>query len=95
MEELAKPMYATCIGLILKGYNVYENTLDREKYKSGLPNPVEEKKGEHPSRKKRPAEKGIGAEKIKKRTKSLKEFMDSIKGGLIELFKEEGDEQLK
>ncbi len=95
MEELAKPMYATCTGLILKGYNVYENTLDREKYKSGSPNPVEEKKGEQVSRKKRPAEKGIGTEKIKKRTKSLKEFMDSIKGGLIELFKEEGDEQLK
>lgn len=95
MEELAKPMYATCIGLILKGYNVYENTLDREKYKSGSPNPREEQKGEQVSRKKRPAEKGIGAEKIKKRTKSLKEFMDSIKGGLIELFKEEGDEQLK
>lgn len=95
MEELAKPMYATCIGLILKGYNVYENTLDREKYKSGSPNPREEQKGEQPSRKKRSAEKGIGADKIKKRTKSLKEFMDSIKGGLIELFKEEGDEQLK
>ncbi len=40
-------------------------------------------------------EKGIGTEKTKKRNKSLKEFMDSIKGGLIELFKEEGDEQLK
>lgn len=95
MEELAKPMYATCIGLILKGYNVYENILDREKYKPGLPNPGEEKRVEQTSRKKRSAEKGIGAEKIKKRTKSLKEFMDSIKGGLIELFKEEGDEQLK
>src|SRR6185437_3602284 len=25
IEELAKPMYSTCIGLILKGYNDYEN----------------------------------------------------------------------
>src|SRR6187455_2408709 len=25
IEELAKPMYATCLGLILKGYNDYEN----------------------------------------------------------------------
>ena len=25
IEELAKPMYSTCLGLILKGYNDYEN----------------------------------------------------------------------
>ena len=25
LEELAKPMYSTCIGLIMKGYNDYEN----------------------------------------------------------------------
>ena len=25
IDELAKPMYSTCIGLILKGYNDYEN----------------------------------------------------------------------
>ncbi len=25
IEELAKPMYSTCIGLILKGYNDYEH----------------------------------------------------------------------
>ncbi len=25
IEELTKPMYSTCIGLILKGYNDYEN----------------------------------------------------------------------
>jgi cell division protein FtsA len=86
-------MYATCIGLILKGYNVYENSIDKEKYKTLIPK--EEKAEEHNTRKTKAKEKGIGAEKTKKRTKSLKEFMDSIKGGLIELFKEEGDEQLK
>src|SRR5512140_3526623 len=26
IDELAKPMYSTCIGLILKGYNVFENS---------------------------------------------------------------------
>ena len=25
IDELAKPMYSTCIGFILKGYNDYEN----------------------------------------------------------------------
>jgi cell division protein FtsA len=93
IEELTRPMYATCIGLILKGYNVYENSLDKERYKTLVPK--EEKAEEANARKAKAKEKGIGSEKTKKRTKSLKEFMDSIKGGLIELFKEEGDEQLK
>ncbi|HTN06694.1 cell division protein FtsA [Agriterribacter sp.] len=93
IEELSRPMYATCIGLILKGYNVYENTIDKEKYTTFIPK--EEKKEEQETRKTKKKESGIGAEKTKKRAKSLKEFMDSIKGGLIELFKEEGDEQLK
>lgn len=93
IEELTRPMYATCIGLILKGYNVYENSIDKEKYSTLIPK--EEKKEEQETRKTKKKERGIDAEKTKKRTKSLKEFMDSIKGGLIELFKEEGDEQLK
>ncbi len=95
MDELTKPMYATCIGLILKGYNVYENSIEKEKYKTAQPK-EEEKDGEATrSKKSKSKEKGIGADRTRKRTKSLKEFMDSIKGGLIELFKEEGDEQLK
>lgn len=93
IEELTRPMYATCIGLILKGYNVYENSIDKEKYSTVIPK--DEKKEEQETRKIKKKERGIDAEKTKKRTKSLKEFMDSIKGGLIELFKEEGDEQLK
>src|SRR5699024_9224033 len=30
IEELAMPMYSTCIGLILKGYNDYENKVEQE-----------------------------------------------------------------
>lgn len=93
IDELTRPMYATCIGLILKGYNVYENSLIKENQVRPVSN--EENKNEEEARKRGKKEKGIGAEKTKKRSKSLKEFMDSIKGGLIELFKEEGDEQLK
>ena len=93
-EELARPMYATCIGLILKGYNVYENALEKTRYKTA---PAKEQKTEEPiaEQKSRKKEKGIDADKTRRRSKSLKDFMDSIKGGLIELFKEEGDEQLK
>jgi len=33
-EELSKPQYSTCIGLILKGYDVHENTLNTlQRYK--------------------------------------------------------------
>jgi len=88
-------MYATCIGLILKGYNVYENSIEKEKYKTAVPKEQEKEDEATRSKKSKPKEKGIGTDKTRKRTKSLKEFMDSIKGGLIELFKEEGDEQLR
>jgi cell division protein FtsA len=90
IDELAKPMYSTCIGLILKGYNVYENTENRlhgskqmEKHASDrLPQPAETVESDDFS--------GI---RVPKR-KSLKGFMDSIKDGLIDLFKEEGDAHL-
>ncbi|MFT3749679.1 MAG: cell division protein FtsA [Agriterribacter sp.] len=91
IDELTKPMYATCIGLILKGYNVYENTLEKPKF---LKFTAREIKEEEPEPETITKVKGISEEKSKKR-KSLKDFMDSIKGGLIDLFKEEGDQQLK
>ncbi|MFT4017385.1 MAG: cell division protein FtsA [Agriterribacter sp.] len=91
IDELTKPMYATCIGLILKGYNVYENTLEKPKL---LKFTAKEIKEEEPVPEAATKVKGLGEEKTRKR-KSLKDFMDSIKGGLIDLFKEEGDQQLK
>ncbi len=91
IEELTKPMYATCIGLILKGYNVHENAQEKVKY---LKFTAKNIKKEEPEPKTPVKEKGIDKEGVKKR-KSLKDFMDSIKGGLIDLFKEEGDQQLK
>lgn len=93
IEELTRPMYSTCIGLILKGYNVYENTIAKERYNQSENNNDKGEEEEVPKGKKK--EKGIGTDKTRKRSKSLKDFMDSIKGGLIELFKEEGDEQFK
>jgi cell division protein FtsA len=88
IEELAKPMYSTCIGLILKGYNDYEN-----KNKQMAPNftRVEISKATTS-----PAvqESEMAAEdtvvKIKPR-KTLQGFMDKFKTNLIELFKEEED----
>jgi cell division protein FtsA len=91
IDELAKPMYSTCIGLILKGYNVYENTENKLhgaartelRPSERLPQPTHEIVEAD----------GFSGVRVPKR-KSLKGFMDSIKDGLIDLFKEEGDAHL-
>jgi cell division protein FtsA len=92
IDELAKPMYATCIGLILKGYNVYENKnvqLQKvEKYRAVANGEVAEDDKDDVT-----VLHEEGAVKVGKR-KSLKGFMDSIKDGLIDLFKEEEDRKL-
>lgn len=86
--ELEKPMYATCIGLILKGYNVYENSdnylHDRATKKTDTTTIVVVPEG---------TEQPVVSVDVKKR-KTMKGFMDSIKDGLIDLFKEEGDKHL-
>ena len=92
IEELAKPMYSTCIGLILKGYNDYENK--HKQFEESFA------KIEVPGRlKQQPVDETLDATdenepvKIKNR-KTLKGLMDSFKNGLIELFKEDDDSKL-
>ncbi len=93
IDELAKPMYSTCIGLILKGYNDYENKnkqLDANFVKVETTGILQEAPV---------AEEFAGVteetlpEKIKSR-KTLKGFMDTFKNNLIEMFKEEEDTKL-
>lgn len=95
IEELAKPMYATCIGLILKGYNDYENVI---KYKQGDfhdTKPIDfsgfEESLTEIKKEKKKKEKSKLVRVDANPRKSLKEFMDSMKKGLIDLFKEEED----
>lgn len=88
IDELAKPMYSTCIGLILKGYNVFENTQNTLR---GTAMPVKEEMVEETVTVQDGKDVVI---KVQKRKKSLKGFMDSIKDGLIDLFKEEEDAKL-
>ncbi len=92
IEELAKPMYSTCIGLILKGYNDYENKNKQfeEQFKRvEIPGSLQHQ----------PVDETLdvvdenGPVKVKQR-KSLKNFMDGFKNGLIDLFKEEEDAKL-
>ena len=95
IEELAKPMYSTCIGLIIKGYNDYENKHRQIevpfKNISALTEKADTALAENESDTEKP-ERTIHVE-IKKR-KTLKEVMDSWKDNLIDIFKEEPDGQL-
>lgn len=98
IDELAKPMYSTCIGLILKGYNDFEN-----KNRQLEPNFIQVAVPSGLQKQETPVEEPVDVEdtfttpvktvKVKQR-KSLKGLMDSMKSGLIDLFKEEGDTQL-
>ena len=93
IEELAKPMYSTCIGLILKGYNDYENKnkqLDQNFIKATASGIMQQE----PVAEEIPMEEmGVKEVKVKSR-KTLKGFMDTFKNNLIEMFKEEEDTQL-
>ncbi|CAN5857443.1 cell division protein FtsA [soil metagenome] len=93
IEELAKPMYSTCIGLILKGYNDYENKnkqLDQNFIKATAAGIMQQEAvaDEIPME-----EMGVQEVKVKSR-KTLKGFMDTFKNNLIEMFKEEEDTHL-
>ncbi|HET9432030.1 MAG TPA: cell division protein FtsA [Chitinophagaceae bacterium] len=93
IEELAKPTYSTCIGLILKGYDDYEH--NRKQFEK------EYKKVEIPDGLKRAAteevvsENGdaVSDEKVKQR-RGLSNFWGKFKDGIIDLFKEEEDKHL-
>ena len=86
ISELEKPMYATCIGLILKGYNIYESNYKRlyPDAQRTIVKPLSTDIKTEPE----VAEEEMPA--VNKR-KTLSDFMNSIKHGLIDLFNEEGD----
>jgi len=91
IEELAKPMYATCLGLILKGYNDYENKrkqFEQQFAKISIPEALQQESV---------IENGNEIDErrnVVKPRKTLKSFLDSCKNGLIEMFKDEGDSEL-
>ncbi|HEX8334140.1 MAG TPA: cell division protein FtsA [Segetibacter sp.] len=95
IDELKKPMYSTCIGLILKGcsdfehkYKEFEKTFKKVEVPEQLVNEtrVETILPE------------VIAEPVKVKTegrKSMQKFWDKFKNNLLELFKEEGDHEIK
>jgi cell division protein FtsA len=93
IEELARPTYSTCIGLIMKGYSDYENhrkQFENQFRKMEIPDNlrktevVEEDTTEDDE---------LYAEKLRNR-KGIKDFWGKFKDGIIELFKEEEDHAL-
>ncbi len=95
IEELAKPTYSTCIGLILKGYDDYEHNrkqFETAHIKVEVPETLKQLQTEEEPETAE-AEETIVAEKMTNR-KGMKDFWGKFKDGLIDLFKEEEDKHL-
>jgi cell division protein FtsA len=93
IEELAKPTYATCLGLILKGYDDYEhhrkqfeNTFAKVEIPAGLKSEPAANNGIETI----PAESSIAM--VPRR--GMSGFWGKFKNGLIDIFKEEEDSHL-
>jgi cell division protein FtsA len=94
IEELAKPTYSTCIGLILKGYDDYEHNrkqFEREYKKVEVPQGL--KKNDVPEEEMETDDEVIIQDSVKQR-KGLSNFWGKFKDGIIDLFKEEEDKHL-
>jgi cell division protein FtsA len=93
IEELARPTYSTCIGLILKGYSDFEH--NRKQFENQF------RKVDIPETLRKVAvaeevlatDEEVQREKVKNR-KSIKDFWGKFKDGIIDLFKEEEDHAL-
>jgi cell division protein FtsA len=91
IEELAKPTYATCLGLILKGYDDYEHK--RKQFESTFKK-VEVPEGLKSAAEEVPVEAGDSFVDTAERKKGMSNFWGKFKTSLIEIFKEEEDQHL-
>ncbi len=92
IEELTKPMYSTCIGLILKGYSDFEKqrkdfiTINSEvTVPADFTRPLTEDELEKEIQQ-------VPTEAMRKRNKSI---WDKMKDSIYEIFREEDDQELK
>ena len=94
IEELAKPTYSTCLGLILKGYDDYEQKRKQFEHSfikievpEGLKSAVMEENGSEIE--------VVTAEPITAASrKGMSSFWGKFKNSLIDIFKEEEDHKL-
>jgi cell division protein FtsA len=95
IEELAKPTYSTCIGLILKGYSDYEHNrkqFELEYKKMEVPENLR-KAAQSPIEEPEPIPEEFQEARVRNR-KGIKDFWGKFKDGIIDLFKEEEDHAL-
>lgn len=91
IDELKKPMYATCIGLILKGYSDYDHKYKEftEKFrKVEVPRNLTVENHE-------PAKESVTIPAPVDVSARKQKFWDKFKNNLIDLFKEEEDQVIK
>jgi cell division protein FtsA len=97
IEELAKPTYSTCIGLILKGYSDYEHDrkeFEKEYRRVEVPDNLRKADAQAlPVAEPEPSEEELQQERVRNR-KGVKDFWGKFKDGIIDLFKEEEDKAL-
>ncbi len=93
IEELARPTYATCLGLILKGYDDYEHkrkqfehVFKKVEIPEGLKSITEDEAAE--------ADLTGGSVATAERKRGMSNFWGKFKTSLIEIFKEEEDHKL-
>src|SRR5580704_17121852 len=95
IEELAKPTYSTCIGLILKGYSDYEHNrkqFETDHVKIAVPDNLKQSEAQ-PVMEQVTSEETLQQERVRNR-KGVKDFWGKFKDGIIDLFKEEEDHTL-
>lgn len=95
IEELAKPTYSTCIGLILKGYSDYEH--NRKQFDKGflkMEVPDNLRKASVQQQEEAIADSELAQQARVRNRKGMKDFWGKFKDGIIDLFKEEEDHAL-
>ena len=94
-EELRNPMYSTCIGLILKGYDDYEHKRKEfeNKFKV-VAVPQSLRKDEAVAEQEVVVAENNGTADVSKR-KPLSSFWEKFKTNLVEMFNEEDDKEMK
>jgi len=95
IEELAKPTYSTCIGLILKGYSDYEHNrkqFDKGFLKMEVPDNLR-RANMHQEEESLQDNELVQQARVRNR-KGMKDFWGKFKDGIIDLFKEEEDHAL-
>jgi cell division protein FtsA len=96
IEELANPMYSTCIGLILKGQHVYESSLNGIRVPEEQPVSVASFAEAAPVVSEvLPTQDVIIRQKHEGGRMTLKQFINNMKINIIDLFQEEEDKKFQ